>query len=429
MRLMNTSTGQLCWFHDRSRPRFAILSHVWEKQEQTYQDLVQLSPKTSVFTSIDPPLGDSEVSHCDKCEIEHPILKSEPSSLIHKLSPKLRGAREYAVKLGFCWIWADTSCIDKTSSAELSEAINSMFMWYSEAAECIAYLSDVPDDMEDPSLRDSGFCKSKWFTRGWTLQELLAPRSVKFVSKGWKGFGTREALGETIAEITGIEIQYHGYESYGGMKAKKANIATRMKWASSRNTTRIEDEAYSLLGIFNLYMPVIYGEGRNAFRRLQEGLLGSSPDQSLFAWHNSNRFDPYPNNSVLAVQPSDYSQSSDDMSPITLQTVPTAVAAFLTSANISFQGDLAGQKEAGIERILVSTFVLIFSRLVRVAYWLFPRENFLEAHLPSGSPVMGSRPDFLSSGVDASLAALPSLSLLYTIPLAKSMEGSFSILP
>lgn len=170
-------------------------------------------------------------------------------------------------------------CIDKTSSAELSEAINSMFSWYQNAAVCYAYLSDVPKST-DVSAAESSFSKSRWFTRGWTLQELIAPCNLVFFSMDWHTLGTKIELSSRISSITGIERKF-----LSGKSLELASAAKIMSWAALRKTSRVEDIAYCLLGLFDINMPLIYGEGKKAFRRLQEEIMTSrSEDHSLFAW-------------------------------------------------------------------------------------------------------------------------------------------------
>lgn len=188
-----------------------------------------------------------------------------------------------AKRLELC---AKVRSIDKTSSSELSEAINSMFMWYQNSDICYAYLSDVPDlySVHDPNWMGvfdvRGIFKwSAWFTRGWTLQELIAPSVVEFYTADWKPFGSKEILQKKIAEITGINPK-----ALLGENLSTFNIAERMSWAASRTTTRLEDKAYSLLGVFQVNMPLLYGEGNRAFLRLQEEILKTTEDYTIFAW-------------------------------------------------------------------------------------------------------------------------------------------------
>ncbi|KIK16414.1 hypothetical protein PISMIDRAFT_59462, partial [Pisolithus microcarpus 441] len=210
---------------------------------------------------------------------------------------------EQAAKDGYTWLWIDTCCIDKRSSAELSEAINSMYRWYRNAQVCYAYLNDVGESTFPTKKDDDKFSQSngwpEWFMRGWTLQELIAPKEVKFFNKGWVPIGNKRHLAPTLQVITGIPHEV----LTGGMAAKSLTVAQIMSWAANRKTTRVEDRAYSLMGLFGVYMPMLYGEGEKAFRRLQLEIIRRSSDQTMLsAW------DPrmLRTSSVLAEEPSDY---------------------------------------------------------------------------------------------------------------------------
>jgi hypothetical protein len=159
---------------------------------------------------------------------------------------------------GFEYLWLDTCCIDKTSSSELSEAINSMYKWYQNAEVCYVYLSDVAS-YEDPRELESNFVRSRWFTRGWTLQDLIAPSTVIFFADDWQEIGTKPSLQEVISAITGINANI-----LLGDDLESASVTQRMSWASKRKTARSEDLAYCLLGIFGVNMPMLYGEGERA---------------------------------------------------------------------------------------------------------------------------------------------------------------------
>lgn len=243
MHLLHTRTGELREFHGDEIPAYAILSHVWGEEEVTYQDM-QASRSQAAKKA-----GFSKISQTCRKALEESL--------------------EYA--------WVDTCCIDKSSSAELTEAINSMFRWYQKAKTCYVYLADVPA-RGDPVF-ESAFASSCWFTRGWTLQELLAPRDVRFYSMDWTFLGTKIELCDKISKITTINPPF-----LRGTNVQGASVAKRMSWASERKTTRVEDISYCLLGIFGVHMPMLYGEGENAFRRLQEEIIKVSNDQSLFAW-------------------------------------------------------------------------------------------------------------------------------------------------
>lgn len=162
-----------------------------------------------------------------------------------------------------------------------------MFNWYRDSTVCYAYLEDVPSKETKEEIKDhsfpSNFRRSRWFTRGWTLQELLAPSVLIFYTSDWTSIGTRAELKTPIAEITHISLEFFRYGQLNDF-----SIAQRMSWAAHRQTTRIEDQAYCLLGIFGVTMPLVYGEGKRAFVRLQEEIIKESDDQSIFAWHPEN---------------------------------------------------------------------------------------------------------------------------------------------
>nr|VWO95729.1 Alcohol dehydrogenase 1 [Ganoderma boninense] len=224
-----------------------------------------------------PPLPLALRRHRELCDfISHLERSQNPRDVS---SDKVRESCILAQRHGFRWIWNDTCCIDKTSSTELSEAINSMFLWYSLAEVCFAYLGDVDSGCQ-LDAPDSAFRTARWHTRGWTLQELIAPFFVIFVSRDCKTIGNKRELAPLLEEITGVRQQV----LTGEMHYSVASIAERMSWASERSTTRVEDEAYCLMGLFNVHMPTIYGEGRQAFQRLQQEIMKQSIDTSLFAW-------------------------------------------------------------------------------------------------------------------------------------------------
>jgi len=216
---------------------------------------------------------------------------------------KIKKACEQALKDGLDYVWVDTCCIDKTSSAELSEAINSMFRWYKGAGVCYAYLNDVDVHLEvgtDGALlsnkrySEGELAKSRWFKRGWTLQELIAPANVEFYGRDWQYIDTKTRLREALQRITGI-----GADVLQTGRVEDESIAKRMSWMVSRETTRSEDMAYSLMGIFDVNMPLLYGEGNKAFVRLQEEIMKDSADNSLFTWSPL----PSPGNKFLRPRP------------------------------------------------------------------------------------------------------------------------------
>jgi hypothetical protein len=227
-------------------PPYAILSHTWRREEVSLQDLAQ--------PEVSRKEGFKKIRYC--CE------------------QSLKDNLEFA--------WVDTCCIDKSSSAELSEAINSMFRWYLNARVCYAYLQDVVTVYPGSSGPGPEFYTSKWFTRGWTLQELLAPDAVIFYSDSWQKIGTKKELIGTLSQITNIDSYFLG--PHAATRLRFASIAQKMSWASKRTTTRVEDITYSLLGIFDISLPLLYGESTRAFTRLQEKLIEQYHDHSIFAW-------------------------------------------------------------------------------------------------------------------------------------------------
>lgn len=256
MRLIETSTLRLVSRRDDDIPRYAILSHTWgsDEEEVTFQDFTDAMGRRQV------PLFPSSVSR-------------RPGFI------KIQRAAELAKSHGYRYIWVDTCCIDKTSSAELSEAINSMFRWYRRSGVCYAFLSDVDDHGEG---LESMLSRSRWFTRGWTLQELIAPETVEFYSKNWRRIAISSRAAQPndrseeeqdfqriISDITGIDEELLN----GHLSLDDFSVANRMRWAAKRQTTRVEDRAYCLMGLFNVNMPLLYGEGERAFIRLQEEIL------------------------------------------------------------------------------------------------------------------------------------------------------------
>ncbi|KAH9884788.1 heterokaryon incompatibility protein-domain-containing protein [Cubamyces lactineus] len=265
MWLLNTLTYKLHFEQHPSRVVYAILSHVWDHagHEQTFEDLQAIhAPARRSFTRV--PEDDNQ----------------ELLAIIRvQLSAKIVRCCQYANSKGFAFVWIDTCCIDKTSSAELSEAINSMFDWYSFATVCYVYLADVPDSTS-PRSEGSWFRSSAWFSRGWTLQELIVPHRNIFLSQDWRMIGTKATLADVIETITGIDVDVLRRTR----PLLAVSVARRMSWAAHRYTTRIEDEAYCLMGIFGVRFPTVYGEGRQAFVRLQEEIMKRLPDYSHLAW-------------------------------------------------------------------------------------------------------------------------------------------------
>lgn len=254
MRLINTQTLELEEFHSSdppTPPSYAILSHTWGPEEVSFSD----------YTS------------------------SRAAAESQDAYRKIWLSCEQARKDNISYMWIDTCCIDKSSSAELSESINSMYKWYQNSQVCYAYLTDV-----SVANFETEFPRSRWFTRGWTLQELIAPGGdFNFYDQRWNVLGSKHQHKQLISEITRIDVRVLASaeeDPYGYRNPSLSSVcaAKRMSWASNRETTRVEDMAYCLLGILGVNMPLLYGEGDRAFLRLQEEIIRKNDDDSILAW-------------------------------------------------------------------------------------------------------------------------------------------------
>lgn len=270
MRLLDTHTFPPPQPEDKLTERdYAILSHTWGENEVVFDDL------GAIPSGVTP--------------------QKDAASWY-----KMRGAQHQARENALDFIWIDTVCIDKSSSAELSEAINSMWRWYRRAAVCFVYLSDVDPPAHDIDTHWSDaddiaahpkyqqFRNSRWFRRGWTLQELIAPSNAVFFDNQWNYIGTLCELIEIICGITRIDTDVFSHTRF-----ENYSIAQRMSWAANRECTRPEDRAYSLLGLLDINLDIRYGEGDKAFIRLQEEIISQSADQSIFAWGDLMDFDEW----------------------------------------------------------------------------------------------------------------------------------------
>lgn len=266
MYLLHTETKTLHEFSGDDIPSYAILSHRWGSPAE-------------------------ELKFRDVREGTH-----HETSGLRKMRNACRVAK---LKYNMDYIWIDTCCINKESSAELSEAINSMFMWYRNAAICIAFLSDVRSGSQDSA---DAFRQSEWFTRAWTLQELLAPRVVEFFNDHWESIGTRADKIDLIEEATRIPSS----ALQDSDCLWEFNVIHKMLWASGRKASRKEDIAYSLMGIFDVNIPLLYGEGEKAFIRLQEEIIRQA-NNTLFLWWGIDT----PTQRLLADSPSSFETGID----------------------------------------------------------------------------------------------------------------------
>lgn len=253
MRLLERTakgTYRLQDFRGKQVPAYAILSHTWDQD--------------------------------DSQEIRLEDVEMRPNSSKRGWD-KLRFCLNRAKHDGLQWVWIDTCCIDKRDAVELSTAINSMFRWYENAARCYVYLTNVSSANESDSDWHSAFRSSRWHSRGWTLQELIAPTDLDFYSRESQHLGSRKSLVTMLVDITGV--------SAGALQGETlANFSVEEKeaWAITRTTTVEEDMVYSLLGIFDVTMPLIYGEGKErARRRLRHELLLNTTGESFCSARNA----------------------------------------------------------------------------------------------------------------------------------------------
>jgi hypothetical protein len=241
MRLINARTLEVQEFSLVEVPPYAILSHTWGEGEVSFEEI------------------------------------SLPSRVSKNGFEKIAKTCQLARGHGLEFAWVDTCCIDKSSSAELTESMNSMWQYYLNAAICYVSLQDLPPDIPI----EDGLAHCRWFTRGWTLQELLAPKKLEFYDMSWNYRGSKHDFVQTISDVARIPI-----EILRGQDAPADySVAMKMSWAARRKTTRVEDMAYCLLGIFDVNMPLIYGKGMKAFRRLQEEIVKRKNDLTIFAWN------------------------------------------------------------------------------------------------------------------------------------------------
>ncbi|KAI6003214.1 hypothetical protein F5J12DRAFT_913758 [Pisolithus orientalis] len=280
-RLLHTHNGILC-------NRDAQISHFMSSQQ--YNELLssctRCDPgqrKELIHTALSRYFQFVMFSH--RWAEGEPLLRDIEGQPIYAMSAKggfgkLQAFCVAACEWGYLWAWSDTCCIDKDSSAEFQEAVGSMFAWYRRSALTIVYLSDVPDT--------GSFESSEWFTRGWTLQELLAPKRIVFYTQTWSPYKnlkssnhkTDDAVLQELERATGIESRFLTNFSPGMDDAR-----WRLQWASQRRTTRPEDVAYSLLGIFDFHLPLLYGEtAANALGRLLAEIISRSGDISVLDW-------------------------------------------------------------------------------------------------------------------------------------------------
>ncbi|KAJ9602147.1 hypothetical protein H2200_013267 [Cladophialophora chaetospira] len=270
---------------------------------------------------------------------------------------KIKMTCQLARYAGLDYVWVDTCCIDKSSSAELSEAINSMFRWYQRAEVCYAYLSDLSAS----ASVDEALSACRWFTRSWTLQELIAPEEVIFIDQDWEFRGSKYDQVDLLSHITGVDR----WTLENPRSLYSQPVAVRMSWAANREATRVEDIAYSLLGIFDLNMPLLYGEEEKAFRKLQEEIIKSTDDLSMFAWRN-------PSLTVAAANPT---------KRVFCSVLADSPSAFATSGYLLRRPRYAG-RETSVSNIGIKTkSPILLARTGGTERYILPLDCFRPAHL------------------------------------------------
>ncbi|KAI0483980.1 HET-domain-containing protein [Xylariaceae sp. FL0804] len=318
MWLLNTATLRLESFDEvrAASVPYAILSHVWGKGEVLFHEVEQ-EQKHHDDDDYEDEDGDASI------QAQATGKEKERKGRVQRREgwAKIRGFFAAARRLGLSHAWIDTCCIDKRNSADLSEALNSMYAYYRDANVCLIYLRDVPgppspteqqqqqeqqeEEQEEETRREAqlgAVRASVWFSRGWTLQELLAPARRRFFAEDWTEIPGGEGLDDVLAAASGID---HAVIRDRDI-VPKYSVAERMSWAAGRRTTRPEDAAYSLMGIFGVSMPVLYGEGMTkAFMRLQAEIMQMSFDMTIFAWRGG-----YHSSGLLAHSPSDFAGST-----------------------------------------------------------------------------------------------------------------------
>ncbi|KAI5986761.1 hypothetical protein F5J12DRAFT_868177 [Pisolithus orientalis] len=270
MYLLNARTQKLEHFLDL--PPYAILSHAWQS-------------------------GEAHRFH----EIGTPGVCQKPGY------DKVQGCCTLALQHGLDYVWIDTCCADANSITAFDEALNSSYAWFNQAAVCFVYLHDV-ESRERPEQESSTFRRSKWFSRAWTLQELLAPGNVFFFAKDWKEIGTKAGLASVISSVTGIHTDALMHPE----RVPHFSVATRMSWAKGRKSSKPEDRVYALMGLFGVNLPIVYGQGETeTFMKLQHEIIKKSDDQSILAWRFFTRAPSPRTSSFLADSPDYFADCGD----------------------------------------------------------------------------------------------------------------------
>ncbi|KAF2751060.1 hypothetical protein M011DRAFT_492368 [Sporormia fimetaria CBS 119925] len=279
MRLLDALTLEFHTFTEGQVPPYLVLSRTWrEGHEVNYQDMrwlqaLRLMPKES-----------------------------------HSGYPKILNTAQIAVEQHIWFIWVDTVCIDKSSSSEPQEANNSMYQWYKTSHSCVVYLDDITTGSNE-NMRLDSILETRWITRGWTLQELIAPLEAVFYDSNWEYMCSKSRSVGSLSRLLAIPEQVIATGD-----TSDCCVANIMSWAASRQTTRVEDVAYSSLGLFDIQMPLLYGEGCKAFERFQEAIIQRSGDDSIFAWRTAKK-EPSVYRGLLAKSPEEFKAAGAAYNP------------------------------------------------------------------------------------------------------------------
>ena len=258
--------------HALMEQRYAILSHRWQGDEISFKDMEKLT--------------NSKLQTCS--------------------GRKVVGTCEVAQKENLKWVWIDSCCIGNNVNAR-GRAINLMYRWYRCSQTCYTYLHDVTKDSFPRKANEPA--NSEWFSRGWTLQELIAPRVLEFFDQSWQPIGNRRDHAATLSKITRVpQILLDQTDGPGASRTltDTFGVAQIMSWAADRETRMPEDRAYSLVGLFGVSLPALYGiGGQEAFQILQDTIIKQYRDQSILSWSGQA------NGNVLAESPSDFQKCFD----------------------------------------------------------------------------------------------------------------------
>jgi hypothetical protein len=311
-----------------------------------YKELV-----SSTFTHLDLPMKHIEevvTTYFQYATLSHrwggkePLLQDIQGKSVYdsELDPvggitKLRSFCKTAHDAGYNWAWSDTCCIDRSNNVELQESVNSMFVWYHHSALTIVYLSDVP-----PSSVSGALARSAWNTRGWTVQEFIAPKVILFYQNNWTLYlddhtpnhKESAAIMQELKNATGIDPA-----AVADFRPSMNGAREKLHWASTRVTTHQEDIVYSLFGIFGVRLPVDYGEKQSkALGRLLQEIVTQSGDITSLDWvGKSSEF-----NSCLPASITSYETSPCKPPPLLEDEIQTSVSSLRKTVAAGFASNL-----------------------------------------------------------------------------------------